>query len=65
MFGFGTSRRRVRNETFAPNRVRNALLAGAGMLAWRWWKNRQGAGQSPNKQDRFTEGPRTPSAGVY
>ena len=65
MFGFGTSRLRVRNETFAPNRVRNALLAGAGMLAWRWWKNRQGAGQSTNKQDRFTEGPRTPSAGVY
>ena len=45
MFGFG-SRRRVRNETFGPSRLRNALLAGAGMLAWRWWKNRQAARQN-------------------
>jgi uncharacterized membrane protein YebE (DUF533 family) len=21
--------------------MRNAALAGVGMLAWRWWKNRQ------------------------
>lgn len=65
MFGFGTNRRRVRNDTFGPSRVRNALLAGAGMLAWRWWRNRQATGQAPNKQGRFTEGPRTPSAGIY
>ena len=61
MFGFG-SRRRVRNETFSPNRVRNALLAGAGMLAWRWWRNRQGSTTSGYNQDRFSKEPRTPPA---
>jgi hypothetical protein len=64
MFGFG-SRRRVRNETFGPGRLRNALIAGAGMLAWRWWKNRQGAGQSPANQDRFAQGEKTPTSGIY
>ena len=35
MFGFGSNRgRRVRNDTFSPNRVRNALLAGAGMYTF-------------------------------
>jgi hypothetical protein len=65
MFGFGTKRRRVRNDTFGSSRVRNALLAGAGMLAWRWWKNRKEPSHSPNRQDGFTEAPRTPTAGVY
>jgi hypothetical protein len=65
MFGFGSKRRRVRNDTFGPSRVRSALLAGAGMLAWRWWKNRRAAGQSPHKQGQFTETPRTPTPGVY
>ena len=65
MFGFGNTRRRARNETFSPNRIRNALLAGAGMLAWRWWRNRQGAGTSASQHDRFSETPRTPSAGAY
>ncbi len=64
MFGFG-SRRRVRNDTFGPSRLRNALLAGAGMLAWRWWKNRQSTGQPRSSQDRFSQEPRTPTPGVY
>jgi hypothetical protein len=65
MFGFG-DRRRVRQDTFSSNRVRNALLAGAGMLAWRWWRNRQGGGvQSTGTQERFSDSSRTPSAGAY
>jgi hypothetical protein len=31
--------------------MRNAALAGVGMLAWRWWKNRQ-ANQSSNYQNQ-------------
>jgi hypothetical protein len=52
MFGFGNrNRQQVRNDTFGPSRVRNALLAGAGMLAWRWWRNRQSTGsQSSGNQ---------------
>jgi hypothetical protein len=65
MFGFGNSRRRGRNETFSSSRVRNALLAGAGMLAWRWWKNRQGTHPSVSQRDRFSESSRTPAAGAY
>jgi hypothetical protein len=65
MFGFGSNRRRVRNDTFGPGRVRSALLAGVGMLAWRWWRNRQAAGQPRNNQDRFSQEPRTPTPGVY
>jgi hypothetical protein len=64
MFGLG-NKRRVRNETFSSSRVRNALLAGAGMLAWRWWRNRQGSGQSSTHQTRFSESSRTPASGAY
>jgi hypothetical protein len=57
MFGFGSNKRRqVRNDTFGPSRLRNAAIAGAGMLAWRWWKNRQQSGQENVNQDRsFSE----------
>jgi uncharacterized membrane protein YebE (DUF533 family) len=48
MFGFGNTRRnsgrQVRNDTFGGSNMRNAALAGVGMLAWRWWKNRQASG---------------------
>jgi hypothetical protein len=40
MFGLKT-RRSVRNETFSPSRIRGAALAGLGVLAWRWFRNRQ------------------------
>jgi hypothetical protein len=61
MFGLGTNRYnrgRVRNDTFGPSRIRNAMLAGAGMLAWRWWKNRQASGsqQTNNPNRSFSEG---------
>jgi hypothetical protein len=59
MFGLGNRNRgrRVRNDTFGGSNIRNAAIAGVGMLAWRWWKNRQGSGnQSMNYQDKsFTE----------
>jgi uncharacterized membrane protein YebE (DUF533 family) len=43
MFGLGNRNRgrRVRNDTFGGSNMRKAALAGLGMLAWRWWKNRQ------------------------
>jgi hypothetical protein len=47
MFGFGNrNRNRVQNDTFSSNKLRNAAIAGAGMLAWQWWKNRQSNTQS-------------------
>jgi hypothetical protein len=48
----------VKNDTFGGSRMRNAALAGVGMLAWRWWKNRQ-ANQTPNYQDRAFSGSST------
>jgi len=54
MFGFGNSNRgrRVRNDTFGGSRMRNAALAGVGMLAWRWWKNRQSTGSTTSRQSQ-------------
>jgi len=34
------------------------------MLAWRWWRNRQGSTTYPGSQQRFSDQPRTPSAGA-
>lgn len=53
MFGLGNRNRgrRVRNDTFGGSRMRNAVVAGVGMLAWRWWKNRQ-ANQRSNFQNQ-------------
>ena len=61
MFGLGNKRSnnrgRVRNDTFGPSRIRSAMLAGAGMLAWRWWKNRQAGGtqQTANRDQLFNK----------
>jgi hypothetical protein len=66
MFGFGNPRRSVRNETFSPNRIRGAAIAGLGMLAWRLWRNRKETsrtGTSPNRP--FSESSRTPSPDSY
>lgn len=52
MFGFGNkSRRRGRGRNqsgvFGGNNLRNAALAGAGLMAFRWFRNRnRGAGSS-------------------
>jgi hypothetical protein len=39
MFGFGRLGR--------GGSLRKALIAGAGMMAWRWWKNRQVLDREP------------------
>jgi hypothetical protein len=49
MFGFGNkNRRRGRNSggVFGGNNLRNAALAGAGIMAIRWLRNRRAAGSS-------------------
>ena len=46
MFGFGNrDKRQARNDTFGGNNMRNAAIAGVGMLAWKWWRNRQQSSQ--------------------
>jgi hypothetical protein len=40
MFGFRKSRG-IRGGTFGSANLRRAALAGVGMLALRWWRNRQ------------------------
>ena len=55
MFGFGNrTRGRVRNDTFGSNKLRNAALAGVGMLAWQWWRNRQSNSQWSGSANRST-----------
>ncbi len=65
MFGFGNKRGRVRNDTFAPSRIRGAALAGIGMLAWRWWRNRQERGRPFASSTRPFTDTSTRSAGTY
>jgi predicted negative regulator of RcsB-dependent stress response len=44
--------------------MRNAALAGVGMLAWRWWKNRQGnANQTTHHQNQSFSDTTTRPAG--
>lgn len=63
MFGFGNSnKRRLRNDTFGPGRLRNAAIAGVGMLAWRWWRNRQASNRPATTSEKsFSETPTTDS----
>jgi hypothetical protein len=80
MFGFGKrNRNRVQNDTFGSNKLRNAAIAGMGMLAWQWWRNRQsntqsnsqwssgGTSQSSmgNSERAFSEETSSPAAGRY
>jgi uncharacterized membrane protein YebE (DUF533 family) len=66
MFGLGNKRRRVRSDTFAPNRIRGAAIAGLGMLAWQWWRKRQASNQpGGHPSQSFTESPRTPATGAF
>ena len=79
MFGIGKrNRNRVRNDTFGSNKLRNAAIAGLGMLAWQWWRNREsytqsntqwsGGGNRPsrgNAEQSFSEETTSPVAGRY
>jgi hypothetical protein len=59
MFGFGNrnrNRNRVQNDTFGSKKLRNAAIAGVGMLAWQWWKNRQSNTQWSGGMNRSTSG---------
>lgn len=41
MFGFRSTRRRNRAGISGGSNLRRAVIAGVGMLAMRWWRNRQ------------------------
>jgi hypothetical protein len=64
MFGLGNRNRgrRVRNDTFGGSNLRNAALAGVGMLAWRWWRNRQASNQPSHTSSDSFSNPSTRSA---
>ena len=48
MFGFRRTSVRNRGGLLGGNGVQRALIAGAGMLAMRWWRNRQAEGRGVN-----------------
>jgi hypothetical protein len=60
MFGFRNPGRRARRGTFSGSNVRNALIAGAGMLAWKWWRNRQAPNRAPSSSPRTHSGSTSP-----
>ena len=43
LFGFGNRNQPVRRGGMFGGSLRSAALAGAGMLALRWWRNRRGS----------------------
>jgi hypothetical protein len=47
MFGRRRVGRRTQRGVFSGSNLRNAMIAGAGMLAVKWWRNRQNANRSP------------------
>ena len=65
--GFGLGRRRGG----LGGGLRNALITGAGMMAWRWWKNRQETRQrtpgpiGPDRRRTYDTGPTDPSGGSF
>ncbi len=60
MFGFRNPGRRARRGTFSGTNVRNALLAGAGMLALKWWRNRQAPSREHSDSAPSNRGSTTP-----
>jgi hypothetical protein len=65
MLGFLNRTRRGRTA-FRPGGIRGAALAGVGMLAWRWWRNRKGseATSSQPRNRTFTGTGSSPSTGA-
>ena len=52
MFGRRTETRRTRSGgVFGGSNLRRAAIAGVGMLAMRWWRNRQ----ATNRPGRFND----------
>jgi hypothetical protein len=48
MFGFRKRRRSTQGGALGMTNLRRAALAGAGMLALRWWRNRQASNRGWN-----------------
>ena len=52
MFGLRTGSRRPRNGgTFGSTNLRRAAVAGLGMLALSWWRNRQASSRPGSRTD--------------
>jgi hypothetical protein len=51
MFGFRSTRRSASAGTLAGSNLRKAMIAGVGMLALRWWRNRQASSRVANSAD--------------
>ena len=46
MFGRRSTGRRQERGALSSSNLRKAAIAGAGMLALRWWRNRQTSGRT-------------------
>jgi hypothetical protein len=46
MFGRRSTGRRQQRGALSSSNLRKAAIAGAGMLALRWWRNRQTSGRT-------------------
>jgi len=55
MFGRRRTGRRTQRGVFSGPNLRNAALAGAGMLALKWWRNRQAANRGPQPAEPLTQ----------
>jgi hypothetical protein len=52
MFGRRTDTRRTQSGgVFGSTNLRRAAVAGLGMLAMRWWRNRQASNRSGNPNE--------------
>jgi hypothetical protein len=47
MFGLRSTSRRQQRGALSSSNLRKAFIAGAGMLALRWWRNRQSSSGTP------------------
>ena len=73
MFGFGnrsTNRSVKRGGAWSGGNLRRAAVAGLGMLAYRWWRNRQAsnvrpAGWSATERPPAVDGSGTGSGPVW
>jgi hypothetical protein len=50
MFGLRNPGHRARRGILSGTSLRNAALAGVGMLALKWWRNRQTTNQAPTPE---------------
>ena len=73
MFGLGRSTPRYsRGATGGSSKLRGALLAGAGLLAYRWWQSRKHSetgtnrtGSGASQPSGFAAGGTTPGGSAF